>query len=204
MKLETRLEVPQRGSRDYLQGGDILRSIFEEFSKHRDTADIADCRLRFSSLSHTLPTLLTWPEGEPAPAGALSARLSIGLRDGERIIGGLRDTGAPLLSRIEGFERDVNAVTAVDGQTALSAPVEGADLIEQIVFTIKFLHNTVLPLKAGRWAVVEFNLLRYLPREGWGSVAADIESISGNNRITETRVRVGKETIGSVRFTALV
>lgn len=204
LKLDLQLSVPQRGSREYLQGGDILRAVFDEVDKVLDADDISFIRLKFSNLSHSALKLALHPGEEPDRAGQPpNGILTVKLRDGNSLEGRLFETGRPICDRIEGFEPQVVENTVTADQTAVAQPVPGADVIEHIVFATKHLHNSLFPLEEGRWAVVDFVLNRHLPFAPWGPVSVHIESGAGG-KITASKITINDEPIGIVRFMVIV
>jgi len=198
----TKLDVPLRGHRDYLQGGDICRSVTDHLASVFGSGPTTNFRLKFNNLSRTQLSLSYWPAGERTIPKRTNGLLWFSLSDGREFEGYLCESGAAIRHRIEGFESAIVSATDIADDTACTTPVEQADLIEHVVFATKLLHNKHLPLSEGRWIVVEFLLSRLLPRETWGPVQINLDN-SHAGRVTQSRVSVGAERVGDIRFLTL-
>jgi hypothetical protein len=198
MRIE--LDVPLRGTRDYLQSGDIYRAFADHLRSQFPSENFTSLRFKFNHFARAGVDAVYWPidASEPMPKDP-NALLWFGFADGRRFQGYFEENGKPINRRIEGAEPEITATTSISGETATTPAHQSADLIEHVVFVTKKLHNTLMPPATGRWIVVEFNFTRFLEKRVTEPITIVLKH-SYEQRLTESEIQIGSENVGTVRF----
>ena len=198
--MQIQLDVPYRGEREYLQGGDIYRAIVDHLESKFNVDEIVSMKIKFNNFSRSAIDFFYSEEGEePESTAPYNGLLWFEFKNGRRFAGRLTESGRKVESRIEGYEPDILAATTVESDWAMVPPSAGADTIEHVIFANKKLHNLHFPLKGAKWIVTGFNLTKILKRSLSKEMKIKIES-NFANKITEASISIGGENFGSILF----
>lgn len=198
MTLPHPLDLPFRGSRDYLQGADIYEKMLEE---GKEIFPAGPLQIQFHTLLRRQPDMIwsqdSLTEWRNNPAyrgeahfGPAKAGMNVVLLESER----------PITQRKECNEKDVVAASQVDvaSKTAtLPFPCCGTPM-EMVVFLNKQLHFQVLPQVKEKWLFVKLDLSEALP-EGNEQLILVMKQVLGN-RFTRTEILVDGKSFGFITF----
>lgn len=185
----TALDVPFKGSRDYLQGPDLFDAVVDCL---RQAGWLDDQRLvvAFRSFARHACVLAMGEIGEvpPRPAAALGS-VTLGEGAGRRI-GWIIETDCLVARRVPFPEEEiVAAATFADRHVEMvqAVPFRPAEIA---VALIKHMHQTLMPVPDKRWIVSKIDLARPLPDDGGVGMSIDLVQ-AGSAALTRSRVRAG-------------
>jgi hypothetical protein len=151
------LNLSFKGSRDYLQGGDIHDALCDELQS-RAGARLTGLELVFHRIARTVVVGEVMPAGTPAdgePGVVMRFQAC-----GQNWVARLRDTDQPVTERKPYDEGPVIAAARFDSERqAISAPaIEGYSTIEIVIVLFKELLARVLPEAHGKWLFTRLQL----------------------------------------------
>ncbi len=183
-------EFCYKGSRNYIQGADIVSKILEYYSDN----NISNLDVKFNSIVSTNLVLI---EG----LDCLEAKVNIGLElNGETNYMQFVETSQKVKCRYEYDENQIIDKTTVDEalkQISLSS-VTGYTLCENFVAMNKSLLQKLYPEKEGKWYFTRLILDKIIDDDALISVRL-IKNF--NFRLTKSDILLAEEVIGQIYFT---
>lgn len=195
------LVLSYKGSRNYLQGGDLYNAIASSFSQlyQGDSKTIQLLFHRFARQQCDL-YIVGAEEGILRPEECVCDGTVEG-KSGKWIFW-LLETGRPVTGR-QPFDEDGISRNAIvsDKQVSLEERLEYSP-IEIVVALTKHLHNLLYPLAGQRWIFSKLELSRLLAPEDNHRVRVKLLT-NLHNRITKSEVWCGVELLGHIYFSAI-
>ncbi len=179
-----------KGSRNYVQGPDIVSEIFKAFVQQ----DIKEIDIKFNGITQTNLNLL---EGHDAPDAKVNIRLKLaGLDKTFQLI----ENGEVIDCRYEYDENKIleNCNLDLANQQIALQKVSGFTLCENFVAMNKNLLQTLFPEEQGKWYFTRLEQKRIIDNDELITVKL-IKNF--NFRLTKSDILVGNEVISSVYFT---
>lgn len=195
MKTKT-LDIPLKGSRDYIQGSDLFNAAFEALVAEAGEPS-GEFEIAFHRMAHRQVELVWETEDAPADAFALGSRTSNGVRARYW----MRESEAPLSDRQPYPEDEIVAQMRFDealSEAQLSMAFPYSDM-EIWVSMIKALHQRRFTDAAGKWVFARAKLKTYDPTHAPAPLRVALAATLGT-KLTRNEVYLNDEKIGDVFF----
>lgn len=194
------LDVPYRGTRDYLQSADLFTGLFEAITRRFGADSVIGLRVKFSDISKTLPQFRIVNEDfgfKPTQQNPIvgSVRLSDGKTHDLEVVHGTKSPN----KRLEGDEAAISEHIIVSGLQAQLKPAVKAKLAEQIVFASKKMHYKAYPPGDKKWMVVEINVQFDKVAKDWEMLSIKLD-MERNETVTSSSIYLDNVKIGAVRY----
>jgi len=160
--MDTVLEIPYKGARDYLHGTDFfseLSALADEITE-QDGSYIE--RLTFRSVARKMCKIsLTKPDEHKKVIGQVRYRTK---RNNGHVDGWLIESEVTVLSRYEFDEAVITDSASLDkeGRSATLHSGSGYAPIEDIIILTKYLNYSISPITSGKWLFGQIDLLESL------------------------------------------
>lgn len=195
MKTKT-LDIPLKGSRDYIQGPDLFNAAFETLVEEAGAVS-GEFEIAFHRMAHRQVQLIWDTDDAPGDAFALGSN-SI---KGTRARYWMRELEAPLSDRQPYPEHEIVAQLSFDealSEARLDTPFPYSDM-EIWVSMIKALHQRRFAGAAGKWVFARAKLRAYDPKHAPASLRVALAATLGT-KLTRNEVYLNDEKIGDVFF----
>ncbi|WP_370213844.1 hypothetical protein [Roseovarius sp.] len=195
MKTKT-LDIPLKGSRDYIQGPDLFNAAFETLAAEAGGPS-GDFEIAFHRMAHRQVELIWDTEDVPNNAFALGSRANNGIRARYW----MREIETPLSDRQPYPEDEIVAQMRFD--EALSEAYLGTAFpysdMEVWVSMIKALHQRRFADAAGKWVFARAKLKAYELTHAPAPLRVALAATLGT-KLTRNEVYLNDEKIGDVFF----
>lgn len=195
MKTKT-LDIPLKGSRDYIQGPDLFNAAFETLVEEAGGPS-GDFEIAFHRMAHRQVELIWDTQDGPKDAFALGSR-SI---EGGRTRYWMREIEIPLSDRQPYPEDEIVAQMRFDealSEAQLDTAFPYSDM-ELWVSMIKALHQRRFVEAAGKWVFARAKLKTYDTGHAPAPLRATMAATLGT-KLTRNEVYLNDEKIGDVFF----
>lgn len=195
MKTKT-LDIPLKGSRNYIQGPDLFNAAFETLAEEAG-GSAGEFEIAFHRMAHKKVELV-W-DTDTAPEDAFAAGSQSTQQGRARYW--MRELDAPLSGRQPYPEDEIVArMTFEEGfsQARLNKEFPYSDM-EIWVSMIKAMHQRRFADAAGKWVFVRAKLWAYDPRHAPASRRVELAATLGT-KLTRNLVYLNDEKIGDVFF----
>lgn len=195
MKTKT-LDIPLKGSRDYIQGPDLFNAAFETLAEKVGRSS-GEFEIAFHRMAHRQVELVWETDEAPRDAFALGS-YSI---EGVRARYWMRELETPLSDRQPYPERDIVAQMKFDealSEARLDKPFSYSDM-ELWVSMIKELHQRHFADAAGKWVFARAKLRAYDPKHPPASMRVALVAMLGT-KLTRNEVYQNDKKLGDVFF----
>lgn len=186
----TSLKFCFKGSREYVQGPDIVAALFDAMSKRQ----LSQMDLKFNGITKTNMDLV---EGNHLKNAQVNIRWQ---ESGEQKKYQLVENGEKINCRYEFHEKEILDKTILNQQNKkiqLQA-ITGYSVYENIVAMNKFLLQSIFPEEQGKWYFTRLEQARLIADKS----LIEVKLIKNFNfRLTKSDIAIDGEVVGSVYFT---
>lgn len=192
------LQLCFKGTRDYLQGGDLCQAIMQA-AKARSPGEVVRFQLAFHRFIARQPDLLWLDPQDPASrAKDAPAEFTISGTRGQ-LRGQLVESGRAVDCRIPFDEDSIVRACDISGDVVSIGTESGYLPTEVLVSMTKHLHNRLLPAPAGRWIFTRLDVARLFAAGDAAGMSVTLgENLHG--RLTKSAIRVGGQMLGHIYF----
>lgn len=194
------LDVPLRGTRDYLQSADVYSKLLASLEAQLGQGSIASLQVKFSAINRRLPQYRihdVTSHHKPTPRNTIVA--SFALHDGDtrqiEIVEGDRRPSEALSDN----ETEIAKFIEVFDEYSQLKPTVDATISEQVVFASKTFHYSKFPTETAKWMVVELNINLELASQDWELMTIRLD-MQRNEAVTKSSIYVDGANIGFVRY----
>ena len=181
-----------KGSRTYLQGGDIFNALVDTFSK---LGSGYLSKLMFKSFARNqIEVLLHKPENCVLVLGNGVWKFTNGAEQKFWF----RETEEPVKESYSFEEETITAVATLTDLGIRLASQNAYSTIENIIALTKRLSYALTPDVDGKWLFAQIDLEQALP-EGWGSMQIE-QKLCIANSFSRNRITIDGQEVGEIRF----
>jgi hypothetical protein len=194
------LSVPLKGHRDYLRGADLYQEVADVLY-----AEGGDEVARFSLVFHRLirsECRMIWGLLRSGETSATAAS-EFWMRGSESTIwGSITESGMPISQRVPFDEDALAAGFRVTGQEIHCGVPRDARPIDICVAATKSLHNSVLPIERGKWALTRLDMLRFFDRRDVAGLSISLQRRLGY-KLTRCAILSSGQKVGDIYFSVI-
>jgi len=197
------LDMPFKGSRDYLHGTDMFNIVTKTLKDMFPTRAVEGSNffLNIHAIArHQCDMHLVENSSDPEtkPPGTIVAQFGVQSPEAG-IQGWLTETGRPVERRVPYQEETIEAASSMAGRSIVHAGKSPYTPVEVLVALTKVLHSALYPPSRGRWMLTKLEI-------GALPLSATIEGMrvellhNLNNRITKSAFFSGSDLSGHIYF----
>jgi len=192
-----------KGARDYVHGTDMYDQLLPLLMERLTGGTVAALKMTIRGVMRRQGRLLIESEGQGAsrPDG-VKAEFCL-TRQKHGIFGWLTEDSREILDRYSYDEAPLLALCSVRRNHVALEYNPGYTPIEVLVAMNKLLMETLFPDEKGKWFFTRLQLARPLEPGDMEDLVLEHEMSLPGNALTRTRIRSGREGLGSIFFSAV-
>jgi len=192
------LQLCFKGTRDYLQGGDLCQAIMQAAGT-LSLGEIIRFQLAFHRFIARQPDLV-WLDPQDPASRAKDAPTEFTISGTRGVLRGqLAESGRAVDCRVPFDEDGIVRSCDIAGNVVSIRGETGYLPTEVLVSMTKHLHNSLLPAQVGRWIFTRLDVTRLFAAEDAAGMSVELgENLHG--RLTKSAIRVGGQVLGHIYF----
>lgn len=188
-----------KGSRDYLQGTEMVNAICRELATDSISGHEAPLKLAIHRFAQAQCDMLLFDSGEQAAKPASLVAEFAFKSAGKDIIGWLVETDRPVEGRYPYDEKIIEDLCVIEGESIEIKGESGFTPIEVAVSMTKKLHYRLYPIAQGKWIFTKLELTRFFDAKDAAHLRIEAKH-NMNNRLTKSTILVNGDAVGNIYF----
>ena len=194
--IKTRLNIPFKGNRDYLQGPDIFEHVYKSLS-NTVGQPVKNFEIAFHHLSQKPLELMVGREEKPTDAAAVGSFTGVA----GKVRFWLTETEEDVLERVPYPEEDIINCTQFSEESATATLQDDMTFSDTEVWVsmIKELHIRLFPDVEGKWLFARAKMGEYSPHHTSTSYGVTLASRFGH-KLTRSEIKLDGRKVGDIFF----